>query len=402
MAPPVAIDIEHMRRVSARTGEYAGACPLCKQAAENGFRVWIKPNGSRPANRYWCRKCDARGRVVLNGAQSTTNQNDSTNQRSIAFGNPQPDHITSYRRIYEIVTTWASRHILVAWNPEPAAYVRKRGLDIQAIKQFRVGYSLRNPTDLPKYLAGLDPTYPHLAHEAGLLITIDGAYRTHRNFCGALLFPVIAAGEVIDLRARQPIAGAHARALTGKPQARGAVYPQGWDTSHDAPTVIITEGPEFKSLVPIVAYQQGKLAYPTLGYPGLTTLRTDDAERLARRGVRHAVVIYDHHQPRSGEDPNLSAEQFWAITNGLRLEHAGITTSVVTLPISSGIPKIDLDAFLLIHGPEQLSRCINDAPSLHTVIEGVPNKLKKDSWLTYKKTSKESSLQNGVSACDML
>ena len=144
---------------------------------------------------------------------------------------------------------------------------------------------------LVRYLTEHAPDLMPYAQEAGLLVVDrQGMLRTHWNLCGALIFPTIAEGEITDLRARKLDAGAKARSLAGSPRDRGAIYPFGWDDIGDADTVMLTESGEFKTLVPLAAYQAGDLSIPTIGCPGINGMPAD-----ARHGTaRQRRALRDH------------------------------------------------------------------------------------------------------------
>jgi len=116
-----------------------------------------------------------------------------------------------------------------AANPDPLAYLARRGVNGTVAVHHPLGDALDDPQSLVTYLTEHAPDLMPYAQEAGLLVVDrQGMLRTHWNLCGALIFPTIAEGEIIDLRARKLDAGAKARSLVGSPRDRGAIYPFGW------------------------------------------------------------------------------------------------------------------------------------------------------------------------------
>jgi hypothetical protein len=239
-----------MRLVNRRTGEHTGPCPHC-QAGTNRYHVWTEPGtDGRPPWRYWCRSCGASG--VLGAA---SHDHAPAPERPLTAlprpVDPCAAHIPFYRLLYELTALWAHGWLMDAANPDPLAYVVKRGVSETTAVHHLLGYALHDPQSLVRYLTEHAPDLMPYAQEAGLLVVDrQGVLRTHWNLCGALIFPTIAEGEIIDLRARKLASHAKARSLTGSPRDRGAIYPFGWDDIGDATTVMLTESGEFKTLLP--------------------------------------------------------------------------------------------------------------------------------------------------------
>ena len=323
-----------MRLVNRRTGEHTGACPHC-QAGTNRYHVWTERGaGGRPAWRYWCRACGASGVI---GAASHEHAPAPERPRAALPCSTEPcaAHIPFYRQLYELTALWAHGWLMDAANPDPLNYMSRRGVNPATAVHHMLGYALDDPQSLVRYLTEYAPELMPYAQEAGLLV-IDrqGHLRTHWNLCGALIFPTIAEGEITDLRARKLSAGAKTRSLAGSPHERGAIYPFGWDDIDDADTVMLTESGEFKTLVPLAAYQAGDLSIPTIGCPGIKGLPPTLGMALAAKGVRCVIIAYDS-QPRPVRDGSiqLAPEEIWTLKHGRLLADAGLAVRVLRLPL---------------------------------------------------------------------
>jgi len=378
---PTTSVLQGMRLVNRRTGEHTGACPQC-QAGTNRYHIWTEPGaGGRPPWRYWCRHCGASGVI---GAAS--HDYAPTPERPISSlprpATPCSSHIPSYRQLYELTALWAHGWLMDAANPDPLAYLTKRGVNPATAMHHLLGYALDDPHSLVRYLTEHAPDLMPYAQEAGLLVVDrQGVLRTHWNLCGALLFPTIAEGEIIDLRTRKLDSHAKARSLTGSPRDRGAIYPFGWDDIAGADTVMLTESGEFKTLVPLAAYQAGNLSIPTIGCPGINGLPSTLGMALVAKGVRCVILAYDS-QPLPVLDGviQLAPEEIWTLKHGILLADAGLEVRILRLPLSRADlakphPKTDLDDFCLRHGPHHLQQHIDDAPLLNDYYYSLPRSL---------------------------
>ena len=306
-----------MRLVNRRTGEHTGACPHC-QAGTNRYHIWTEPGaGGRPAWRYWCRSCGASGVI---GAASH-NYAPAPEQPCMALpclAEPYAAHIPFYRQLYELTALWAHGWLMDAANPDPLAYLARRGVNGTVAVRHMLGYALDDPQSLVTYLSEHALDLMPYAQEAGLLVVDrQGILRTHWNLCGALLFPTIAEGEITDLRARKLGVGAKARSLAGSPRERGAIYPFGWDGIGDATTVILIESGEFKTLLPLTAYHASDLSIPTIGCPGINGLPATLGAALVAKGVRCVIIAYDTQlRPVQDGVMQLAPEEIWTLKHG--------------------------------------------------------------------------------------
>jgi hypothetical protein len=229
-----------MRLVNRRTGEYTGACPHC-QAGTNRYHVWTQPSAhGRPAWRYWCRSCGASGVLGAASQDCVPVQERPRTALLPRPADPCAAHIPFYRQLYELTALWAHGWLLDTANPDPLAALARRGVSAATARRHLLGYALRDPQALVAFLTEHVPDLMPYAQEAGLMVVDhQGILRTHWNLCGALLFPTMAEGEIIDLRARKLGVGAKARSLAGSPRERGAIYPFGWDDIGDTDTVLL-------------------------------------------------------------------------------------------------------------------------------------------------------------------
>lgn len=363
-----------LRLVNRRTQEHVGACPFCGgQQDSDRFHVWMEPGRER----YWCRACDAKGPLSRLLGEEIRPRPAATRRGAARPAAPaaDPTRQGSYRQIYATVALWAHGLLLDPANPDPAAYLRRRGLGEGAIRHHLLGATLRDPAAIPELLRRECPELLPYAEEAGVLSRDRGGeLRGHPNLCGSLIFPYIAGGEVVDLRARS-YPGKGYRSLPGGYESRGATLPFGWDDLDGAETILLTEG-EFKAIAATEAYREGRLSAPALAHPGLSYLRDEWPAMLADAGVRTVVLAYDSG-PRPVRDGvlQLAPEEIWGIRHGLRLAAAGLEVRVLRLPLAPGQEKADLDAFLLERGAPGLQLLIDTAPALRAYHRSLPRGL---------------------------
>jgi hypothetical protein len=299
-------------QLASRNGRmYVGPCPFCAEGGEDRFHVWMEASGGRPAERYWCRVCNARGRLASldregkpasGSAAATDRPKPASPPRRVE---PTPAHIAHYRALYEATALWAHSWMLDGCHPDPQRYIHRRGLSDATIGRYLLGVTLRDPDSLVAYLRQECPEAFPYAEQAGLLVRDDaGQLRTHWNLRGRIVFPYLAGGQVVDLRTRTYDGQKGYRSL-GPYAERGASFPFAWDSVPAGVRTVIVAEAEFKALAALQAYHEGELAYPTIGQPGLTVFRAAWAEALRARGVEEVVLCYDS-QPRSAKDGALA------------------------------------------------------------------------------------------------
>jgi hypothetical protein len=337
-----------MRLVSRVQHEYAGACPFCggDQRRSDRFHVWLTPGRER----YWCRRCERRGPTAeLIGSAPRTDVHQQPS--CLPAVEPRRSDITRYRRLYELVASWAERNVCDPINPAPLAYLRLRGFDLETIRWASLGYALDDATSLVDHIRVHAPELNRYAEAAGLATqATSGLLLTHPNLRGRIVIPYLHDGAIIDLRTRR-IGRSGYTSLAGSYALRGATVPYGWDTLA-SDVVIITEG-ELKALAAQAAFRAGVLPYPAIAHPGVNYFRAEWATWLARRGIRVAILAYDARAVRPTDAdgrPTLAPEERWTLRHGRTLQAAGISVFVLSLPPESAGSKQDLDGFVRSYG----------------------------------------------------
>jgi hypothetical protein len=144
---------------------------------------------------------------------------------------------------------------------------------------------------------------------------------------------------------------------------------------------MLTESGEFKTLIPLAAYQAGDLSIPTIGCPGINGLPSTLGRALLAKGVRCVIIAYDSQpRPVSNGTIQLAPEEIWTLKHGMLLADAGLEVRVLRLPLSrtdlaKPQPKTDLDDVCLRHGSYRLQQHIDDAPLLHDYYQSLPRSL---------------------------
>lgn len=372
--PPIHPKLPPLTLVNRRTLEHAGPCPFCVSPNPNSqrFRVWLEPGKER----YWCRQCHEKGPLrKLIGDDRPALRPALLRARRARQPEAASADAPRYRALYAAVALWAHADLLDPANPDPLAYLRRRGISEATVGRALLGVTRRDPAALADYLRREYADLLPYAEAAGVLARgPDGELRAHPNLCGCLVFPYLAGGEVVDLRTRS-FPGKGYRSLAGGYAARGATSPFGWDSLDGADTVLLTEG-EIKALIATQAHAAGQLSAPALAHPGLSYLREEWGAALLGCGVRTVVLAYDS-QPRPVKDglAQLAPEETWTVRHGLTLAAAGLAVRVLRLPLEGGENKADLDEFILTHGPARLQHLIDTAPSLEAYHRSLPRHL---------------------------
>ena len=367
--------LSQLRLVNRRTLEHVGVCPFCGgDQRSDRFHVWMEAGRER----YWCRACDAKGPLgKLVGEEIRPRAAERHHQQARPAAQANPAHIARYREIYAVIALWAHSLLLDPANPEPLTYLRGRGFSEDAVAHALLGVTLRDPQAIPGLLRRECPELLPDAEAAGVLARdYAGDLRAHPNLCGALLFPYLAEGQVVDLRTRS-FPGKGYRSLPGGYADRGAVALFGWDSLDGNDSALITEG-ELKALAVTQGYRAGRLSAPALAHPGLSYLRPEWVAQLRSRGVRTVTLAYDSG-PRPIKDGTLqlAPEEAYSVRHGLVLAAAGLEVRVLRLPLAPSEDKADLDAFLLRRGPAVLERLISAAPTLADYHASLPANLLK-------------------------
>lgn len=359
-----------MRRTSRNGNLYQGPCPFCADGGDDRFHVWMEASGGRPAERYWCRVCNRSGLLKHLGRE----ENWTNLQREAASpptryrpAEPRPAHIPFYRELYTATVLWAHMWLVDPANPDPRAYLLRRGMRDDTIGRYVLGAALGDAESLVAHLQATCPEAFSYAEEAGLIIVDDdGRQRTHWNLRGRIIFPYIAGGEVVDLRTRRYDGGKGYKSLPGGYDDRGATHPFGWDSVEPGTrTVIMTEA-EFKALAALQLYHDGLLGAPTLGQPGLSVFRTAWVRELAARGVEELVLCYDSQprRPNAQGVVTLSPEEQACVRHGVAAAAVGIHVRVARLPLIPGQEKAEIDEYLPSYGANAFQYLVDSAPPL--------------------------------------
>jgi DNA primase len=150
-----------LKRVSvSKGGEYAGPCPKC--GGTDRFRVWPADKGG--GGSYWCRQpgngCGAGGDFVqflvdfcgYQYREAFKEAGREMPKNYIPAGyraeSNQPDPAFKPRIYEDPVETWRikamklveSSHQVLLKNEETLKYLETRGLDLNAVKGFRLGW----------------------------------------------------------------------------------------------------------------------------------------------------------------------------------------------------------------------------------------------------------------------
>ncbi|WP_148278137.1 primase-helicase zinc-binding domain-containing protein [Desulfobacula toluolica] len=146
-----------LKKVSSTNGgEYAGPCPSC--GGRDRFRVWPADKGGRGS--YWCRGCGKAGDDVqflvdfrgcyYREAFRAAGRSMPDNYRPAGYRPVSDGRNKEFRpRTYEEpVETWRMKaeefvdksHQALLENKKVLGYVAGRGLDLQAVKGFRLGW----------------------------------------------------------------------------------------------------------------------------------------------------------------------------------------------------------------------------------------------------------------------
>ncbi|NTU84140.1 MAG: hypothetical protein HGA45_33025, partial [Chloroflexales bacterium] len=371
--PAIHPKLPPLRLVNRRTLEHAGPCPFCGGSGPKSdrFRVWLEPGRER----YWCRGCHEGGPLrKLIGDDRPLPRVSAARKTRRHHDDPRPEDGAHYRALYGAVALWAHANLLDLANPDPLAYLHQRGINEDTVGRAVLGVTRRDPAALADHLRHECPELLPYAEAAGVLVHEGDQLRAHANLCGCLVFPYLAAGEVVDLRTRS-YPGKGYRSLAGGYTERGATSIFGWDDLGAADTVLLTEG-EIKALITTQAYAAGRLSAPALAHPGLSYLREEWGAELVARGVTTVILAYDS-QPRPVKDgtSRLAPEELWTIRHGQTLTAAGLQVRVLRLPLEGGATKADLDEFTLAHGPARLQHLIDTAPTLEVYHRSLPRHL---------------------------
>ncbi len=177
-----------LRRKSAASGEWMGACPEC--GGRDRFTVWPSPSKGKP--RYWCRQCGAKGDaadyLVWRGRAATMGEAlRLLGSEYTAPARTEPRPIDPPEAVTPPPAAWQERGRSFAdyarrvlWSRdgvEGLEMLRRRGLKDDTIRAAGLGYNPKEMHDDPRRW-GLDPAdHPKgIWLPAGVVIpyTVDG------------------------------------------------------------------------------------------------------------------------------------------------------------------------------------------------------------------------------------
>jgi hypothetical protein len=366
------------------------ACPNC--GGDDRYVLIARPrNGTAPF--YWCRQCahHAPAQPSQHAPQSHSVRTlTDDEQKSAQFG-------------YTAVATWCADQL---WTPEGAealAYLRSRGFTDDTIRELRFGWHLDTWRD------GVGPVLWHRqdgSYEGATLGGLLGPQGKPKHVLrGAITIAYGQNGACPLLRVRKLSPGDGPKYLSPAgvelyASARPELYLQHVLSSTNE--VILTEG-EFKAALAYQVWKAGTLSIPAVAQPGIGYLPDAFLDALTNKKV---YLIYDREQRK---DPFvLSPGEIYTIRNGEKLtgvhleqqiatlkaqydaedkkrspdkallnqlrddihrletelapiKARNIQVKVVRLPRPADMAKVDLDSFLLEHGPDALQALINTA-----------------------------------------
>lgn len=295
--------------------------------------------------------------------------------------------------IYRLVADWCHEQLYTEQGRATLDYLHQRGFTDETIRHAKLGYMPR-ARDLGWLRSRVDQATYDLAGKSGIA---GKRLMPLSKYQGSITIPYWYGDECRLLRFRSPQHGYLAPfgiSLYGATGDRtpddGAVLYNG-NCIAEAKRVILTEG-EFKALL---CWQHGISA---VAQPGLTTCPLAFWEQLARKEV---IVCYDSERRRdpfelaAGEQGTLriipsilgireraamkraqavmdaakdddERQQLVVAYEEAKQEYAtfqrrGIRLKVLRLPRTPDQEKIDLDSFILAHGPDELRRLVEQA-----------------------------------------
>ncbi len=366
-----------------RTNTGAKACPRCG-GSDRFFLVTNPRNGGDP---FWhCRHCRHTEGGDPASAKPTTKQ-------------LTDDQIDQAHRGYSAAAAWCAGELWTPAGTEALDYLHSRGLTDATILAAGLGWHLdhwRDGAGLALWKQDRD------AYEGARLGGLLGPQAKPKSVLrGVVTFPYRRSGIVAMLRSRKLDPGTGPKYLS----PAGVPLYAGGDPCfflHDelAATnkVIMTEG-EIKGLVATQAYRNGQLSMPAIAQPGIGVLPDQLITSLANKEV---FLVYDTEERTDPFQP--SPGERYTIRNGEKLTgrhleqrrgmlekqlgkakdsaakaqieaeivavdaelaafpQLGIIVRVVRLPRPADVAKVDLDSFILEHGPEALQQLLDRAP----------------------------------------
>ena len=323
-----------------RGKNYFGVCP---------FHDDTNPSMSvsREKQIYTCFSCHATGNVftfLMNYEHKDFNQVlvDLANRVGITLNNIKVKKASTkydeWYKIYELANKYYQNNLLSKEGESAREYLKNRSIDEETIKEFEIGYSLKNRDDLTKLLTAK-------GHTLDLLNKVGLSNEDHDIYYSRLMFPLHDLnGNVIGFSGRIITSGKQNKYLNTKETElfkKGKLlyhYHIAKEEARVKKSVIIMEG--FMDI--IRASTVGvKNTVATMG-----TALTHDHIKEIRRLSNNVILCFDGDE--AGVKATLTAGELFASEN--------MEVKVISLP-----GEDDPDTYILKNGKDAFLSLINNA-----------------------------------------
>ena len=323
-----------------RGKNYFGVCP---------FHDDTNPSMSvsREKQIYTCFSCHATGNVftfLMNYEHKEFNQvlSELANRVGITLNGFKTKKISTkydeWYKIYDLANKYYQNNLLTKEGEGAREYLKNRSIDDLTVKEFEIGYSLRNRDDLTKLLTAK-------GHSIDLLNKVGLSNEDHDIYNSRLMFPLHDLnGKVIGFSGRIITSGKQNKYLNTKETElfkKGKLlyhYHIAREEARVKKSVIIMEG--FMDI--IRASTVGiKNTVATMG-----TALTRDHIKEIKRLSNNIILCFD------GDEAGVKA----TITSGELFKSEGIEVKVISLP-----GEDDPDTYILKNGRDAFETLINNA-----------------------------------------
>lgn len=323
-----------------RGKNYFGVCP---------FHDDTNPSMSvsREKQIYTCFSCHATGNVftfLMNYEHKEFNQvlSELANRVGITLNGFKTKKISTkydeWYKIYDLANKYYQNNLLTKEGEGAREYLKNRSIDDLTVKEFEIGYSLRNRDDLTKLLTAK-------GHSIDLLNKVGLSNEEHDIYNSRLMFPLHDLnGKVIGFSGRIITSGKQNKYLNTKETElfkKGKLlyhYHIAREEARVKKSVIIMEG--FMDI--IRASTVGiKNTVATMG-----TALTRDHIKEIKRLSSNIILCFD------GDEAGVKA----TIASGELFKSEGIEVKVISLP-----GEDDPDTYILKNGRDAFEALINNA-----------------------------------------
>ena len=323
-----------------RGKNYFGVCP---------FHDDTNPSMSvsREKQIYTCFSCHATGNVftfLMNYEHKEFNQvlSELANRVGITLNGFKTKKISTkydeWYKIYDLANKYYQNNLLTKEGEGAREYLKNRSIDDLTVKEFEIGYSLRNRDDLTKLLTAK-------GHSIDLLNKVGLSNEDHDIYNSRLMFPLHDLnGKVIGFSGRIITSGKQNKYLNTKETElfkKGKLlyhYHIAREEARVKKSVIIMEG--FMDI--IRASTVGiKNTVATMG-----TALTHDHIKEIKRLSNNIILCFD------GDEAGVKA----TIASGELFKSEGIEVKVISLP-----GEDDPDTYILKNGRDAFEALINNA-----------------------------------------